>query len=107
MAHVGATVMSAATPGPWTAHGRGIFAGDLHLAETTHPRDIEEHPDAHYPDYDQSIANARLIAEAPDLLAALKWFVDDLTAEHAVMVDFDANVARARAAIARAEGTAP
>lgn len=43
----------------------------------------------------------------PELLAALKWFIDDLTSPHTVMLDFDANVIRARAAIAKFEGVPP
>lgn len=49
-------------------------------------------------------ANAHLIAAAPDLLAALRWFIDDIDGNHTVMLDFDANVARARAALLRASG---
>lgn len=49
-------------------------------------------------------ANGRLIAAAPDMLQALRWFIDDIDGTHTVMVDFDSNVARARAAIARATG---
>lgn len=41
---------------------------------------------------------------APDLLEALKWFIDDIDGTHTVMVEFDANVERARVAIAKAEG---
>jgi len=33
------------TPGPWTAIGRGIFSGDLHLATTEQPAPREEYPD--------------------------------------------------------------
>ena len=47
----------------------------------------------------------RLIASAPDLLAALQWFVDDIDGSHTVMVDFDVNMERARAAIAASRGT--
>lgn len=51
-------------------------------------------------------ANARLIAAAPDLLAALKAFVDDVTdADHSAH-DWSEQVVlkRARAAIAKATG---
>lgn len=51
---------------------------------------------------EQAIATGRLIAAAPELLAALQWFVDDIDGTHTVMMEFDANVARARAAIAKA-----
>lgn len=46
--------------------------------------------------------DARLIAAAPDLLEALSWFINDIDSTHTKMVDFDANVERARAAIAKA-----
>ena len=86
------------TAGPWTAHGRGVFAGDVHVATSAHPRDIEEHPDGRYPDYDSSLANARLMAAAPDLLAALKEVVRLSDRKHDA---WDA----ARIAIAKAEGS--
>lgn len=37
------------------------------------------------------------------MLEALKWFIDDIDGSHTSMTDFDANVVRARAAIAAAE----
>jgi hypothetical protein len=49
-------------------------------------------------------AHDRLIAAAPDLLEALSWFINDIDSTHTMMVDFDANVERARAAIAKATG---
>lgn len=47
-------------------------------------------------------ANARLIAAAPDLLEALRWFIEDIDGTHTEMLDFDANVTRSRAALAKA-----
>ncbi|TXN40512.1 hypothetical protein [Methylobacterium sp. WL7] len=52
---------------------------------------------------EEARANALLMAAAPDLLVALKWFIDDIDGTHTVMVDFDRNVERARKALARAE----
>lgn len=49
-------------------------------------------------------ANACLIAAAPQLFEALKWFIDDIDGTHTVMLEFDANVERARAALAKARG---
>jgi len=49
-------------------------------------------------------ANTRLMSAAPDLLEALSWFINDIDDTHTVMVDFDANVDRARVAIAKALG---
>jgi hypothetical protein len=53
---------------------------------------------------EEARANALLMAAAPELLAALKWFIDDIDGTHTAMVDFDRNVELARAAIAKAEG---
>lgn len=91
--------MSEFTPGPWKVGQVGCF---LHVTTT-----IPGNPiicDLHY----NSEANARLIAAAPDLLAALMAVIEDL--EHKepdgwmsgqVHVSaFD----KARAAIAKAEG---
>jgi len=84
--------MSKHTPGPWTA--------EWHL-ETRHPKD---HPQWHVEDGLDCVAdvygggaNARLIAAAPDLLAALKLFMRDPNHYKA----YDAG----KAAIAKAEGT--
>jgi len=52
------------TPGPWTAAGRGVFAGEQKIGETEHHDDAEK--------YYGSCANARLIAAAPELLEALQ-----------------------------------
>jgi type II secretory pathway component GspD/PulD (secretin) len=61
--------------------------------------------DAPVPDFNwEQEANALLIKAAPDLLEALKWFIDDIDGTRTVMVEFDAAVERARAAIAKAEG---
>lgn len=49
-------------------------------------------------------ANINLIAAAPDLLAALTWFINDIDGDHTVMLEFDQAVTNARAAIAKAEG---
>lgn len=48
--------------------------------------------------------NAHLTAAAPELLEALAWFISDIDGTLTRMVDFDANVERARAAIAKARG---
>lgn len=50
--------------------------------------------------------NAAVQAACNDLLEPLKWFVDDIDGRQTVMLDFDANVERARAALAKAEGRA-
>jgi hypothetical protein len=99
------------TPGPWHVCGaeRGgcicghvwDATGNVHVASATalnmvNPDDLESQEVCVH-DVDETKANARLIAAAPDMLAALKAVVaiaDRRTDE------FDA----ARAAIAKAEG---
>lgn len=45
--------------------------------------------------------NTRAISERERaLVEALRWFIDDIDGNHTVMVEFDANAARARAALA-------
>jgi hypothetical protein len=51
-----------------------------------------------------SEADERLRSAAPDLYAALKWFVYDIDNVHTIMTEFNAAVDRARAALAQAEG---
>lgn len=90
------------TEGPWHVayldkHGQSVVKGrHIEVATCWHHSvgAIEE----------EMKANACLIAAAPELLEALKWFIDDLTATQASMIEFDQNVERARAAIAKAEG---
>jgi len=41
-------------------------------------------------------------AAAPELYEALEWFINDIDGTHTVMVDFSANVERARAALSKA-----
>lgn len=62
--------MSAHTPGPWIATGRVISGGnpEFLICETTCGRSLR----------DEDLANARLIAAAPDLLAALIEAVKDV-----------------------------
>jgi hypothetical protein len=69
--------MSEHTSGPWKAVGRGIFADSVKVGTASHPRDGEDNPDHKYPaSYDQSLANAQLMATAPSLLVALRELVD-------------------------------
>lgn len=56
-----------------------------------------------YPTYEQALANARLIAAAPELLEALVGFMH----EFGDKTDNNANVRKARAAIAKATGHEP
>lgn len=70
--------MAQHTPGPWQLHGKGdcpcgtIFdaTGDCYVARAFGPADINDCDPI--PNEAAQIANAALIAAAPDLLAALK-----------------------------------
>ncbi len=109
--------MSTHTPGPWKVAGSchvlptvdGLY---YHVAHVTVADDYAPNPmiaevstrgrycsraEAHSPSPEQT-ANARLIAAAPDLLAALEWVID--------YAPTGADEARCRAAIAKARGTA-
>lgn len=96
--------MSKHTPGPWrinpraatsiiSSSGRGIASAGGYFTNTEEPDRLES----------ESIANARLISAAPDLLAALKLCKEQIynpvypeEAEHAKRI--------AESAIAKAEG---
>ena len=81
--------MSKHTPGPWRVGGRGEYLNQLNIEPcigVAYGHDVE------------LIANARLIAAAPDLLEALEALIEDQR---------DASLpvlAKARAAIAKAKG---
>lgn len=80
------------TPGPWSEHDGQIYAENDPKGRTF----------ALIPYYDrepEQDANARLIAAAPELLAALRWVIGDDSSDEPCIV-------AARAAIAKAEGSA-
>lgn len=97
------------TPGPWLVEAKNCHMGDIATVHNTDdewvtiyaPRWMETGLDKH-----EQSANARLIAAAPDLLAALKsvlnWIDDNCETS-----GFDAIEAQADTAIAKAEGRAP
>lgn len=105
------------TPGPWVAEMRYIndIPGNARV-EVMAGSKHEDHMNSavasvcysHTPcrfyidDKDEAEANARLIAAAPDLLEALEGFVAEF-GDKAV----NANVKKARAAIAKATGDNP
>jgi len=78
------------TPGPWTAHGCTLYAGPNRVAQTW---DVEHDglPTS------EMVANAKLIAAAPELLDALKWaleqIADDLDPNHQEAFDAAFSVA--------------
>lgn len=87
------------TPGPWYTMGAGIYIGspetdDIAHIATAHCYGVPGDP----------VANARLIAAAPELLAALKV----MTLTPGILAHLEAHdpmaLKQARAAIARATG---
>lgn len=113
--------MTKHSPGPWTIGFKGhninmIYGGDgIAVAQTFLPlhTGVDEIPKLeNNPRWASELANARLIAAAPDLLAAVraceKWIVD--LAESGDAGFWDAGkteeVKAARAAIAKATGEA-
>lgn len=62
------------TPGPWRATGVNVRAGDALLAVCT--------------DHSEKLANARLMAAAPDLLRALEGILSIRPLESAGLWDF-------------------
>ena len=109
--------MTAPTPGPWATEGSVIWAPEAAavIAQASELRTNETvrftPPSISSPDLKEIWANARLMAAAPDLLAALEEMTPDY--EHcAPNTDGDiephriALIERARAAIAAAKGEA-
>lgn len=108
-----AETKAAHTPGPWKLCGpndgrnsavvAGVEGGDPPYILCDVYKDVEEIAR-------NAKANARLISAAPDLLAALKFFLERYVAFVASGdcgnwdVKFDPEVVKATAAIAKAEG---
>jgi len=92
------------TPGPWTIDGSvrtSINAGTKHIALANFYNSVEPEFNVSGEEHE---ANARLIAAAPELLAALDELVDALTAGYVPQQD-GRMLKEARALIAKAEGT--
>lgn len=94
------------TPGPWSADWGYIVAPDvtgkhvdLYVATIA-----EEDEDGRVVPEHERDANARLIAAAPDLLAALREAFNAFAFDDEGPVWADSTIAKARAAIARATG---
>lgn len=89
------------TPGPWRLHQtstRAVFAG------LPPDEDAVAHVDGGFED--ARIANARLIAAAPELLEALRECVDCVTDLVTEAHEDPEVLKKSRAAIAKATGTA-
>ncbi len=97
--------MNKHTPGPWKAQSRSmsdqslvVKAADENYTEICM---LRQGAQRHYGDADESdIANARLIASAPELLAAAIAYLD------AGIGNIDSRRASLRSAIAKAKGEA-
>ena len=96
------------TPGPWVARTAPTSAGLCHIISAADWRGAFIYGDGIRPGVDDALpkaqelaANARLIAAAPDLLAALRYMVEVCPAIDQVGEEAHD---QARAAIAKAEG---
>ena len=85
--------MSAHSPGPWHIANHPDKAAHWQIIAAQGPLNV-------CPAIVHSLTDARLIAVAPDMLAALKLFVCDWHDEEGLVQALDV----ARAAIAKAEG---
>lgn len=98
------------TPGPWRAdgwcaYGRDIYAGEVWIGDVKCPHPECECPRGFPSTDDETNANARLIAAAPQLLDALNDIIDyDGGADSAL--DDPYVMQRAREAVDKAEGRA-
>lgn len=88
--------MSAHTPGPWRVTAGRIIVQDAGVIIGS----AAGHPNSgFYPTEEEGVANARLIAAAPDLLAVLQK-IRDYHVNHHVLFEIDAVIARATGAAA-------
>ena len=99
--------MTQHTPGPWTTSAPASYrintAGDIYIVQH-----VPEHIGAASVSLGEKTANARLIAAAPDLLAALNY-IASIASDYAKGQQMHGDDVReilgtARTAIARAEG---
>lgn len=103
---------SAHTPGPWSAHVANselrTHCDHVNTVHGLHVCDVASYGAS----LEQRAANARLIASAPDLLAALEYFVEELPGiirqccPQGVPMEVANAFDQARAALAKAQGGA-
>ena len=93
--------MTMHTAGEWIDRGTNCVGTRWQLVASVYPME-DENPEEH-------AANMRLIAAAPDLLAALQVMVRDYTAAHADdgSLEMQPAILQAQRAIARATGEQP
>lgn len=65
--------MTKHTPGPWEVLQKIVIGGEIPYTPVYATTLIAKVYSTKFKDYEQSFANARLIAAAPDLLEALKY----------------------------------
>ena len=87
--------MTKHTPGPWRVDYMTVLAGTKNLVAECASMAVGE---------SESKANARLIAAAPEMLEALKTILAHPRTNDKSVVFMPDEVAKARAAIAKAEG---
>lgn len=100
------------TPGPWRQTGVNVRAGDALICYATNHHANTETPES------EKLANARLIASAPDLLSALQRLVlevESICAHEAgptrdmlierLHKDWDGKILDSRHAISKAKGS--
>lgn len=101
------TRVAAHTPGPWEVAEAKRYEGGEPITEELFVRAPEDDDPATSSINEVAQANARLIAAAPDLLAALRLAQAWFTARPAQRPDFTAVRDAMEAAIAKAEGRQP
>lgn len=102
--------MSKHTPGPWKLHridSDTVFVTEDRIARGEsipgYNRKLVEMPHWSDDNYDEKMANTRLIAAAPELLEALKKVFEDYASPD--WRNLSTNIDLMKAAIAKAEGT--
>lgn len=95
------------TPGPWIDDKTGKVS-DAHYCTIAHCQSYGASiiPSGYVAPWHRYLANARLIACAPDLLTQLAEMTD-LAERYGVGKDCDGNILAARELIARAKGESP
>lgn len=98
------------TPGEWRVRHNGV-GGPFISSDNGTIADVRTFGGIHVggPQHPETMANARLIAAAPDLLEALQVMVRDYTASHADggSLEMQPAILQASQAIARATGEQP
>ena len=110
--NMGADASRGHTPGEWVVDGPKPMeiTGDVFRVHDSDLFPMAFVPAWDEPDRSEAEANARLIAAAPDMLAALEDSLPELVALLTHLDDapeLEAKIAKARAAIAKARGAAP